>query len=131
MAVYNTAVGSIVTRKNIIYNVRCSVMGGAVSSGNSNAELVDNLCREAYITQPEVEKVFRSVDRADFMTFQEGKSGERMRGVSFFYSCRVHIQTTTDWKRMKTERGGERLFIYLPPVFTPKPWKHWSELPAL
>ena len=87
MAVYNTAVGSIVTRKNIIYNVRCSVMGGAVSSGNSNAELVDNLCREAYITQPEVEKVFRSVDRADFMTFQEGKSGERMRGVSFFYSC--------------------------------------------
>ena len=55
-----------------------------MSSGNDNAELVDNLCHEAYITQPEVEKVFRSVDRADFMAFQEGKFGERVRGVSFF-----------------------------------------------
>ena len=47
-------------------------MGGAVSSGTSNSELVDNLCREGYITRPDVEKVFRVVDRADYMTFSDG-----------------------------------------------------------
>lgn len=52
-------------------------MGGAVSSGNSNEELVDNLCHEDYITRPEVEKVFRKVDRADYMTFQEGKFADQ------------------------------------------------------
>lgn len=32
-------------------------MGGAVSSGQNNRELVDNLCYEDYIQSPEVEKV--------------------------------------------------------------------------
>ena len=49
-------------------------MGGAVSSGTSNCELVDNLCSEKYITRPDVERVFRAVDRADYMTFTEGLS---------------------------------------------------------
>lgn len=48
------------------------MMGGAVSSGASNNELVDNLCSEGYITRSDVEKVFRVVDRADYMTFSEG-----------------------------------------------------------
>lgn len=47
-------------------------MGGAVSSGESNCELVDNLCSEGYITRPEVERAFRVVDRADYMTFTDG-----------------------------------------------------------
>ena len=33
-------------------------MGGAVSAGQNNAELVDNLCMENYISTPEVEKVY-------------------------------------------------------------------------
>ena len=32
-------------------------MGGAVSAGQSNEELVDNLCHEGYIHEPRVEKV--------------------------------------------------------------------------
>jgi hypothetical protein len=32
-------------------------MGGAVSAGQNNEELVDNLCREGYIHEPRVEKV--------------------------------------------------------------------------
>ena len=32
-------------------------MGGAVSSGRNNSELVDNLCYENYIQTPEVEMV--------------------------------------------------------------------------
>lgn len=47
-------------------------MGGVVS-GTSNSELVDNLCKEEYIVRPEVENVFRMVDRADYMIFQNGK----------------------------------------------------------
>lgn len=32
-------------------------MGGAVSAGRDNEELVDNLCNEGYINQPSVERV--------------------------------------------------------------------------
>jgi len=40
-----------------------SVMGGVVSAGENNEELVDNLCEAEYITSPEVETAFRKVDR--------------------------------------------------------------------
>lgn len=43
-----------------------------MSAGTCNSELVDNLCNEGYITRPEVERVFRVVDRADYMTFTDG-----------------------------------------------------------
>lgn len=46
-------------------------MGGAVSAGRDNDDLVDNLCEESYIVTPEVEAVFRKIDRADYMTFKE------------------------------------------------------------
>ena len=45
-------------------------MGGAVSAGESNDELVDNLCYESYIVTPKVEEVFRKIDRADYMKFE-------------------------------------------------------------
>lgn len=46
-------------------------MGGAVSSGQNNEELVDNLCQEDYLRTPAVERVFRMIDRADYMVFRE------------------------------------------------------------
>ena len=46
-------------------------MGGAVSSGKDNSELVDNLCYEDYIQTPHVEYVFRVIDRADYMLFHD------------------------------------------------------------
>ena len=46
-------------------------MGGVVSSGSTNDELVDNLCTEGYIVSPEVERVFRIVDRQKYMVFDE------------------------------------------------------------
>ncbi|KPJ07363.1 Protein-L-isoaspartate O-methyltransferase domain-containing protein 1 [Papilio machaon] len=42
-------------------------MGGAVSSGRDNNELVDNLKEGSYIRTPEVERVFRALDRGDYM----------------------------------------------------------------
>ncbi|XP_022819398.1 protein-L-isoaspartate O-methyltransferase domain-containing protein 2-like [Spodoptera litura] len=43
-------------------------MGGAVSSGRDNNELIDNLMGSNYIRTRSVERVFRSLDRADYMT---------------------------------------------------------------
>jgi len=41
-------------------------MGGAVSTGEDNDELVDNLVDADYIKTPLVERVFRAVDRANY-----------------------------------------------------------------
>ncbi|XP_072943863.1 uncharacterized protein [Epargyreus clarus] len=43
-------------------------MGGAVSSGRDNNELIDNLMGGNYIRSRSVERVFRALDRADYMT---------------------------------------------------------------
>lgn len=43
-------------------------MGGAVSRGENNDELIDNLVEADYIKTPLVEKVFRAVDRAHYYT---------------------------------------------------------------
>ncbi|ESO92510.1 hypothetical protein LOTGIDRAFT_190456 [Lottia gigantea] len=41
-------------------------MGGAVSTGTDNSDLIDNLVEANYIKSPEVQRVFRAVDRADY-----------------------------------------------------------------
>ena len=41
-------------------------MGGAVSAGEDNDELVDNLVEAKYIKTPLIERVFRAVDRANY-----------------------------------------------------------------
>ena len=41
-------------------------MGGAVSAGENNEELINNLVEADYIKSPEVERIFRAVDRADY-----------------------------------------------------------------
>lgn len=43
-------------------------MGGAVSAGEDNDDLIDNLLEADYIKSPEVERVFRAVDRAHYFT---------------------------------------------------------------
>ena len=42
-------------------------MGGAVSSGGDNDELIDNLLDANYIKSEIVERVFRAVDRANYI----------------------------------------------------------------
>lgn len=41
-------------------------MGGAVSSGYDNDDLIDNLLEAEYIRSPFVERAFRAVDRGDY-----------------------------------------------------------------
>ena len=48
-------------------------MGGVVSPGRNNEELVDNLCKGGRISTPEVERVFRILDRKDYMALRDGE----------------------------------------------------------
>lgn len=50
----------------VIWKESSATMGGAVSTGEDNDDLVDNLMEADYIKTPLVEKVFRAVDRADY-----------------------------------------------------------------
>lgn len=71
-------------------------MGGVVSSGETNDELIDNLCKERYIVTPEIEKVFRMIDRKDYMTFDE--EGNDIFIVELFTVIRIfnmHNKTMT------------------------------------
>ena len=56
---------------------RSTTMGGAVSSGENNDELVDNLVEAEYIKSPDVEKVFRAVDRADYYLLEHRDAAYR------------------------------------------------------
>ena len=51
-------------------------MGGVVSPGRNNEELVDNLCKGGYINTPEVERVFRILDRKDYMALRDGETNK-------------------------------------------------------
>ncbi|XP_068966162.1 protein-L-isoaspartate O-methyltransferase domain-containing protein 1-like isoform X1 [Bombus flavifrons] len=54
---------------NIYFEIFCKfvTMGAAVSSGQNNDELVDNLMKSGYIRTKKVEQVFRAIDRADYV----------------------------------------------------------------
>ena len=54
-------------------------MGGVVPAGESNEELVDNLVEAEYITKPDVEAVFRKVDRGKYLYLcASGGDGQRV-----------------------------------------------------
>ena len=64
------------------------IMGGAVSAGQDNDELVDNLKAANYIKSPEVEHVFRAVDRADY--FPEGTKQHAYKDMAW-KSGNIHL----------------------------------------
>ena len=63
-------------------------MGGAVSAGEDNDELVDNLKDANYIKSPEVEHVLRVVDRADY--FPEGTKQHAYKDLAW-KSGNIHL----------------------------------------
>ncbi|KAG7176271.1 protein-L-isoaspartate O-methyltransferase domain-containing protein 1-like [Homarus americanus] len=52
-------------------------MGGAVSAGVDNDDLVDNLKAANYITTPLLERVFRAVDRGNYFTAENREQAYR------------------------------------------------------
>ena len=55
-------------------------MGGTVSTGEDNDDLVDNLVKRDCITSGRVEQVFRAVDRAHYFTEECRDSAYKVRG---------------------------------------------------
>jgi hypothetical protein len=62
-------------------------MGGAVSRGEDNDDLIDNLVEADYIKTSLVEKVFRAVDRAHYYT--EDHKGTR-HGSAIFSAIQMY-----------------------------------------
>ncbi|RWS06931.1 protein-L-isoaspartate O-methyltransferase domain-containing protein 1-like protein [Dinothrombium tinctorium] len=58
-------------------------MGGAVSAGEDNDDLIDNLFEAEYIKSPLVEKVFRAVDRGNY----------------YLESCKENAYKDLAWKK--------------------------------
>lgn len=63
-------------------------MGGAVSSGKDNDELIDNLVEADYIKTPLVQQIFRAVDRKDY--FCEGFKENAYRDVAWRHG-NIHL----------------------------------------
>ena len=63
-------------------------MGGAVSAGEDNDELVDNLRDANYIKTAEVEHVFRAIDRADY--FIEGTKQHAYKDLAWKHG-NIHL----------------------------------------
>lgn len=63
-------------------------MGGAVSAGQDIDELVDNLKEASYIRSPEVERVFRVVDRAEY--FPEGTEKHAYKDLAWKHG-NIHL----------------------------------------
>ena len=63
-------------------------MGGAVSAGEDNDELIDNLVEAEYIKSPHVERIFRAVDRGDY--YLEGCKENAYRDLAWKHG-NIHL----------------------------------------
>jgi len=54
-------------------------MGGAVSAGEDNDELIDNLKEAYYIRSYLVERAFRAIDRADYYLDEYRENAYKVR----------------------------------------------------
>ncbi|ELU11333.1 hypothetical protein CAPTEDRAFT_180377 [Capitella teleta] len=63
-------------------------MGGAVSAGDTNDELIDNLVDADYIKTPLIAKVFRAVDRAEY--YLPGHRGSAYKDLAWKHG-NIHL----------------------------------------
>lgn len=63
-------------------------MGGAVSAGKNNDELIDNLIGAGYIRTEEVEQAFRDIDRSDY--FPEGTKEHAYKDLAWKHE-NIHL----------------------------------------
>ena len=86
-----------------------------MSSGKDNSELVDNLCYEDYIQTPCIERVFRMIDRADYMLFQDDEDRLEAYEDHAWRRGTLHLSAPCIYTRaleaLKLERGVSFLNI--------------------
>lgn len=56
-------------------------MGGAVSAGEDNDDLIDNLKEAYYIRSDLVERAFRAIDRADYYLDEYRDNAYKVRHI--------------------------------------------------
>lgn len=68
-------------------------MGGAVSAGEDNDDLIDNLKEAYYIRSDLVEKAFRAIDRADYYLDEYRDNAYKVTGEigQHYQRCVVYI----------------------------------------
>ena len=76
-------------------------MGGAVSAGEDNDELIDNLVEADYIKSRRIESIFRAVDRAHY--YAEGCADNAYRDLAWKHG-NLHLSgiSVTWWSALIT-----------------------------
>lgn len=69
-------------------------MGGAVSAGEDNDDLIDNLKEAYYIRSDLVEQAFRAIDRADYYLDDYRDNAYKVSQIALHNISRLQYQHT-------------------------------------
>uniref|UniRef100_A0A2K5PQE2 Protein-L-isoaspartate (D-aspartate) O-methyltransferase domain containing 2 n=1 Tax=Cebus imitator TaxID=2715852 RepID=A0A2K5PQE2_CEBIM len=88
-------------------------MGGAVSAGEDNDELIDNLKEAQYIRTELVEQAFRAVDRADY--YLEEFKENAYKDLAWKHG-NIHLSAPCIYSEPCHSESGKPRLVQLPPV---------------
>uniref|UniRef100_A0A8C0CYX4 Protein-L-isoaspartate (D-aspartate) O-methyltransferase domain containing 2 n=1 Tax=Balaenoptera musculus TaxID=9771 RepID=A0A8C0CYX4_BALMU len=88
-------------------------MGGAVSAGEDNDELIDNLKEAQYIRSELVERAFRAVDRADY--YLEEFKENAYKDLAWKHG-NIHLSAPCIYSEPCHSESGKSRLVQLPPL---------------
>uniref|UniRef100_A0A8D1Z6C3 Protein-L-isoaspartate (D-aspartate) O-methyltransferase domain containing 2 n=1 Tax=Sus scrofa TaxID=9823 RepID=A0A8D1Z6C3_PIG len=88
-------------------------MGGAVSAGEDNDELIDNLKEAQYIRTERVEQAFRAVDRADY--YLEEFKENAYKDLAWKHG-NIHLSAPCIYSEPCHSESGKSRLVRLPPL---------------
>uniref|UniRef100_A0A8C9CCM3 Protein-L-isoaspartate (D-aspartate) O-methyltransferase domain containing 2 n=1 Tax=Phocoena sinus TaxID=42100 RepID=A0A8C9CCM3_PHOSS len=88
-------------------------MGGAVSAGEDNDELIDHLKAAQYIRSELVERAFRAVDRADY--YLEEFKENAYKDLAWKHG-NIHLSAPCIYSEPCQSESGESRLVQLPPL---------------
>uniref|UniRef100_A0A5F9DD62 Protein-L-isoaspartate (D-aspartate) O-methyltransferase domain containing 2 n=1 Tax=Oryctolagus cuniculus TaxID=9986 RepID=A0A5F9DD62_RABIT len=87
-------------------------MGGAVSAGADNDELIDNLKEAQYIRTELVEQAFRAIDRADY--YLEEFKDNAYKDLAWKHG-NIHLSAPCIYSEPCRSESGKQRLVQLPP----------------
>uniref|UniRef100_A0A673TZD8 Protein-L-isoaspartate (D-aspartate) O-methyltransferase domain containing 2 n=1 Tax=Suricata suricatta TaxID=37032 RepID=A0A673TZD8_SURSU len=88
-------------------------MGGAVSAGEDNDELIDNLKEAQYIRTELVEQAFRAIDRADY--YLEEFKENAYKDLAWKHG-NIHLSAPCIYSEPCHSESGKSRLVQLPPL---------------
>uniref|UniRef100_A0A4X2KZU9 Protein-L-isoaspartate (D-aspartate) O-methyltransferase domain containing 2 n=1 Tax=Vombatus ursinus TaxID=29139 RepID=A0A4X2KZU9_VOMUR len=88
-------------------------MGGAVSAGEDNDELIDNLKEAQYIRTELVEQAFRAIDRADY--YLEEFKDNAYKDLAWKHG-NIHLSAPCIYSEPSHSDSGKSRLVQLPPL---------------